>query len=183
MAAVVGSVTLLGLAPSSALAAQPGQCLGGPSDLVDAPGVGGSAAFVMGAPVTSDGTKVKSVKFNSDTSLTVVSTDSTATQVVGGWAWEGPNGPNPAKKGVANFVTLVTRLEPGQDGTPGAVTATYQTVFTVTNPLCNPGNLVKPTNVFEIIGTRTTTYTARDSATGAVLRSQTGADAAYLADR
>lgn len=175
----VSAVALVGGASATSRAVHPGQCGGNVSDYTLAPGVGGSVAFVLSGPYTQDGTKVKSVKFNEDLSLTVVSTDPTAT-AQGAWLFEQPNGVNPGKKGVATFVTVVTRAEETQQG---AVNATYQSVFTVTEPVCNPLNALRPTDVFQLRGDRTVTYTTSDPTTGEVFTSKTGADGAYQGDR
>ncbi|MFF7635980.1 hypothetical protein ACFZB9_22965 [Kitasatospora sp. NPDC008050] len=60
-----------------------------------------------------------------------------------------PNGPNPAKTGVANFTTTVTTA----DGSK------YVSNFSVVEPVCNPGNKAKPSNVFQLKGDVTLTYT------------------------
>ncbi|MEU2792243.1 hypothetical protein [Streptomyces sp. NPDC007100] len=150
----------------SAAVAASGQCGGSESDYVQAPQAGGRAAFELSKPYTQDGTKVRTVRFNADRSLTVVPTDSSDT-AAGNWIFEAPNGGNPAKKGVVTFVTQVTTSD----------RARYRTVFTVPVSVCNPGNRQRPTNVFQLRGDRTLTYIAADG------RSITGADAAYQADR
>ncbi|MFI9200880.1 hypothetical protein [Streptomyces sp. NPDC053048] len=136
------------------------------ADYTEAPGAGGSVAFVMSAPITQAGTKVKSVQFNADNKLTVIPVDSTA-KADGAWTLEEPNGPNVHKKGVVNFLTRVATT----DG------KTYVTVFTVNEPVCNPGNTAKPTNVFQIRGDRTLTVFEANGQGG------TAADGAYQADR
>ncbi|WP_030017464.1 hypothetical protein [Streptomyces monomycini] len=151
--------------PGSAVAA-PGQCGGSASDYVQAPQAGGRARFELSKPYTQDGTKVRTVRFNADNSVTVEPTNSSST-ADGFWIHEAPNGSHPAKKGVVTFVTRVTT----SNG------ARYQTVYTVPVSVCNPQNRQRPTNVFQIRGDRTVTYTAADG------RTATGADAAYQADR
>ncbi|MEU4202265.1 hypothetical protein AB0B79_20520 [Streptomyces sp. NPDC039022] len=146
--------------------AAPGQCGGSESDYIQAPQEGGRARFELSKPYTQDGTKVRTVRFDAGNSMTVVPTDSSAT-ADGFWFFEAPNGSHPAKKGVVTFVTRVSM----PDG------SRYQTVFTVPVPVCNPRNRQRPTNVFQIRGDRTLTYTAPDG------RRATGADAAYQADR
>ncbi|MFH8411142.1 hypothetical protein ACH4FX_41190 [Streptomyces sp. NPDC018019] len=149
-----------------AAVAADGQCGGSARDFTDPPQPGADAAFELSKPYTQDGTKVRTVRFNADNSVTVEPTDSAA-QADGAWFFEPPNGGNPAKRGVVTFVTRVTTT----DG------ARYRTVFTVPVPVCNPRNRQRPTNVFQIRGDRTVTYTAADG------RTATGADAAYQADR
>ncbi|MFI2241997.1 hypothetical protein [Streptomyces chrestomyceticus] len=154
------------LAQPGSAAAAPGQCGGSESDYIQAPQAGGRARFELSKPYTQDGTKVRTVRFNPDHSLTVVPTDSSAT-ADGAWFFEAPNGNHPAKKGVVTFVTRVATA----DG------ARYRTVFTVPVSVCNPRNRQRPTNVFQIRGDRTLTYTAPDG------RTVTGAAGAYQADR
>ncbi|MET9430685.1 hypothetical protein [Streptomyces sp. NPDC003036] len=164
----LSSVLLLGFLTQhgSAAVAAPGQCGGSERDFIDPPQPGARAAFELSKPYTQAGTKVQTVQFNEGGSLTVVPTEDSAT-ATGSWIFEPPNGSNPAKKGVVNFVTQVTT----SDGTR------YVTVFTVTVPECNPRNTQRPTNVFQIRGDRTQTVIAADG------RRATGADAAYQADR
>lgn len=164
----VSSVLALGFLTQygSAAVAAPGQCAGSENDFIQAPQEGGRAPFELSKPYTQDGTKVRTVQFNAGNSMTVVPTNSSAT-ADGFWFFEAPNGSHPAKKGVVTFVTRVSM----PDG------SRYQTVFTVPVPVCNPQNRQRPTNVFQIRGDRTLTYTAPDG------RTATAADAAYQADR
>ncbi|KAA6222894.1 hypothetical protein CP973_14035 [Streptomyces albofaciens JCM 4342] len=167
-AAAVGlsSVLALGFLDGSAAVAAAGQCGGSANDYVEAPQEGARASFELSKPYTQDGTKVRTVQFNADHSLTVEPTNSSST-ADGFWLHEPPNGGNSAKKGVVTFMTRVTTSDGGR----------YQTVFTVPVSICNPRNRQRPTNVFQIRGDRTLTYTAPDG------RTATAADAAYQADR
>ncbi|MGW7551458.1 hypothetical protein [Streptomyces rimosus] len=167
-AAAVGlcSALALGFLDCSAAVAAPGQCGGSESDYTQAPQAGGRAPFELSKPYAQDGTKVRTVQFNSGNSLTVVPTDSSST-ADGFWFHEPPNGGNTAKKGVVTFMTRVNTSDGGR----------YRTVFTVPVSICNPRNRQRPTNVFQIRGNRTLTYTAPDG------RTATAAAAAYQADR
>ena len=169
-ATAIGTSAVLGLACLAAVAppaaAYPGQCGGSASDYINAPGAGGSVAFVLSTPVTQPGTQVKSVQFNAAGALSVTPLDPTET-AVGGWTFEQPNGTNPNKTGVVTFATIVTT----------ANKTVNQTVYTVPVPVCNPENLLNPTNVFQIKGDRTTVVTKFQG------QPSRGEDAAYEADR
>ncbi|MCC2276238.1 hypothetical protein LKL35_12560 [Streptomyces sp. ET3-23] len=155
--------TLIHATPASA--ANPLQCGTNVTDYTDPATPGGTVPFTLTADIDTDASKVASVQFTSEVvgqkgnttlySAVVTPTSSAPVTATGGlWYYESPAGSNANKTGVATLVTTVTRAE-----------GTYITTFAM-DPVCNPGNLLRPTNVFQATGPRTVVFVATGQTTG-----------------